>query len=54
MIPLQQNIEQMQEKIAHAPDSGYAIGILIGSLLPFAVLAILGYLLFSYYKNKKQ
>ncbi len=54
MIPLQQNIEQIQEKIAHAPDSGYAIGILIGSLLPFVVLAILGYLLFSYYKNKKQ
>jgi len=54
MIPLQQNIEQIQEKIAHAPDSGYAIGILIGSLLPFGVLAILGYLLFSYYKNKKQ
>ena len=54
MIPLQQNIEQIQEKIAHAPDSGYAIGILIGSLLPLAVLAILGYLLFSYYKNKKQ
>ena len=54
MIPLQQNIEQIQEKIAHAPDSGYAFGILIGSLLPFAVLAILGYLLFSYYKNKNQ
>ncbi|MDO4881550.1 MAG: hypothetical protein Q3983_09735 [Capnocytophaga sp.] len=52
MIPLQQNISEIQEKIANAPDNGYAIGILIGSLLPFAVLAILGYLLISYMKNK--
>ena len=52
MIALQQNIAEIQEKIANAPDNGYVIGILIGSLLPFAVLVALGYLLYSYYKNK--
>ena len=53
MISLQQNIAEIQEKIANAPDNSYAIGVLIGSLLPFVVLVILGYLLYSYYKNKK-
>ena len=52
MIARQQNIAEIQEKIANAPDNGYVIGILIGSLLPFAVLVALGYLLYSYYKNK--
>ena len=54
MISLQQNIAEIQEKIANAPDNSYAIGVLIGSLLPFVVLVILGYLLYSYYKNKNQ
>ena len=42
MIALQQNIAEIQEKIANAPDNGYVIGILIGSLLPFAVLVAWG------------
>ena len=52
MIPLQQNISEIQEKIANAPDNSYAMGVLIGSLLPFVVLVILGYLLYSYMKIK--
>ena len=31
MISLQQNIAEIQEKIANAPDNSYAIGVLIGS-----------------------
>ena len=46
MVPLQQNISEIQEKIANAPDNS------IGSLLPFVVLVILGYLLYSYMKIK--
>ena len=52
MIPLLQNISEIQEKIANAPDNSYARGVLIGSLLPFVVLVILGYLLYSYMKIK--
>ena len=52
MILLQQNISEIQEKIANAPDNSYAMGVLIGSLLPFVVLGILGFLLYSYMKIK--
>ncbi|WGD35906.1 hypothetical protein [Olleya sp. YS] len=47
---LQVNIE---EKIKNAPeDSGYEIGILIGSYLPLIVLVVLAYLLYRYNKNR--
>ena len=42
----------IDEKLSEAPDSGYAIGVLIGSLLPFAILAIAAYLIFRHYKKR--
>lgn len=58
MIPLsllQDNqIDRINQKIAEAPDSSYSIGVVIGNLLPFVVLVILAYLLYSYMKNKPQ
>jgi hypothetical protein len=49
LLLLQQpNIE---EKIKNAPDSGYQLGVLIGSFLPLVVLAGLAY--WMYYRAKK-
>ncbi len=45
----QVNVEQ---KLKDAPDSQYQIGVLIGSFIPFIVLAGIAYLL--YYRAKKQ
>lgn len=44
--------EQITDKLSNAPDGQYGIGILIGSLLPFIVLVLLAYLLYSYMKRK--
>lgn len=44
--------EQINEKLSNAPDGQYGIGILIGNLLPFIVLVLLAYLLYSYMKRK--
>ena len=49
-IALQQiNIE---EKIKNDPNGTYQIGVLIGSFVPFVVLAALAY--FMYYRSKKK
>lgn len=45
---LQVNVE---EKLKNAPDSGYQIGVLIGSLLPFILLIGMAY--WMYYRAKK-
>ncbi len=45
-------LEQINEKISSAPDASYQVGVWIGNLLPFVVLVILAYLLYSYMKNK--
>lgn len=55
MIPLlllaqQINIEQ---KMKDAPDENYHIGVLIGSYLPFVVLAFLAYWTYHRAKNRK-
>jgi len=51
LLILQQiNIE---EKIQNAPDSGYQIGIVIGTYLPFVLLVILAYWAYSRAKNRK-
>lgn len=42
----------IEEKIKNAPDKGYEIGVLIGSMIPFAVLALIAYGI--YYYNKKR
>ena len=46
-----QNVN-IEEKIKNAPDSEYEIGVFIGSMLPFVVLAIIAYAI--YYYNKKR
>lgn len=46
---LQQNIK---EKIENAPDSGYEIGVFIGSMLPFVLLVVIAYLIYKYNKNR--
>jgi hypothetical protein len=50
-IALLQQVE-IEEKIKNAPDSGYEIGVFIGSMIPFVFLVVLAYLI--YYFNKKR
>jgi len=45
-------VEEIKEKIENAPDSGYEIGIVIGTYLPFILLILLAY--FFYYQAKKR
>ncbi|SFU27982.1 hypothetical protein SAMN05216480_101306 [Pustulibacterium marinum] len=52
ILLLQENV--VEEKLKNAPDNGYAIGVLIGYLLPLIVLAAFAYLLFSYMKNRNK
>ncbi|MBA4745430.1 MAG: hypothetical protein H2058_09230 [Muricauda sp.] len=46
----QSNIEKKMEE---APDSAYEIGVVIGSYLPFVVLAAIAYAIFYYTKKNK-
>ncbi|WP_318311182.1 hypothetical protein [Flagellimonas crocea] len=46
----QSNIEK---KIKEAPDSAYEIGVVIGSYLPFVVLAGIAYAIYRYNKKKR-
>ena len=47
---LQINIE---EKIKNAPDKNYETGIIIGTYLPFVLLAALAYFIYYKAKNRK-
>jgi hypothetical protein len=51
LIALLQQVD-IDEKIKNAPDNGYMIGVWIGYILPFAVLAGLAWLM--YRKAKKR
>lgn len=42
----------INEKIKNAPNDNYEIGVFIGTMLPFAVLVIIAYLIYRYNKNK--
>jgi formate/nitrite transporter FocA (FNT family) len=44
------NIDQ---KLKHAPDNGYAIGVWIGNLAPFVLLVGLAYWMYYRSKNRK-
>ena len=44
------NIDQ---KLKNAPDSGYAIGVWIGNILPFVLLAGAAYWMYYRSKNRK-
>ncbi|MBW8245034.1 hypothetical protein K1F50_19675 [Muricauda oceani] len=46
----QSNIEKKMEE---APDSAYEIGVVIGSYLPFVVLAVIAYAIYHYTKKKR-
>ena len=43
----------LDEKIKNAPDNGYLIGVWIGYILPFTVLAIIAYVMYYRAKNRK-
>lgn len=47
----QVNVEQ---KLKDAPDGQYQIGVLIGSFVPFVVLAVIAYILYYRAKKKEQ
>ncbi len=41
------------EKVKHAPDGSYQIGIAIGSFLPFVILVGIAYWMYYRSKNRK-
>ena len=43
----------INEKIKHAPDGGYLIGVWIGYILPFAVLVGVAYLMYNRAKKRQ-
>jgi len=43
----------IEEKIKNAPDKGYEIGVVIGTYLPFVLLALLAYLVYYKARNRK-
>ena len=53
MTPLILLLQQVniEEKLKNSPDSGYQIGVLIGSFLPLVLLAGAAY--YIYYRAKK-
>ncbi len=52
LVALQQvNIAQ---KIKQAPDGNYQIGVLIGSFIPFVILVVLAYWMYSRAKKRDQ
>ena len=42
----------ISNKVKNAPDSGYEIGVFIGSMLPFVILVVVAYLIYRYNKNR--
>jgi len=51
LILLLQQVD-IEEKMKNAPDSGYEIGVVIGTYLPFVALVGIAY--FVYYKAKNR
>ena len=51
LLTILQNVD-IEKKLKDAPDSQYEIGVFIGSMLPFVVLAIIAYAIYRYNKNK--
>ena len=43
---------EIEKKLDEAPDNAYAIGVFIGSLLPFVLLVAAAYLIFRYQKRR--
>jgi len=51
MVLLQQ--PDIQKKMEEAPDSAYEIGVVIGTYLPFVILAGIAYAIYYYNKKKR-
>lgn len=43
----------VEDKIKNAPDKNYEIGVVIGTYLPFILLAALAYFIYHKAKNRK-
>lgn len=43
----------IEEKMKNAPDSGYEIGVVIGTYLPFVLLVGVAYFVYHKAKNRK-
>ncbi|WP_199913411.1 hypothetical protein [Flagellimonas amoyensis] len=43
----------IEKKMQEAPDGSYEIGVVIGSYLPFVVLAGIAYAIYHYNKKKR-
>jgi hypothetical protein len=52
LISLLQQVD-VNEKIKHAPNSGYLIGVWIGNILPFALIAGVAYYMYSRAKKRQ-
>ena len=52
LLSIIQTVEDIEEKIEKAPDSSYEIGVFIGSMLPFVVLALIAYAIYIYNKRR--
>ncbi len=42
----------IEEKLKNATDSGYQVGVIIGSFIPFVVLVLLAYWMYSSAKKR--
>lgn len=54
MLPIVVQQVNIAQKIKEAPDGSYQIGVLIGSFIPFLVLAGLAYWMYSRAKKRGQ
>ena len=52
ILPLLLQVD-IEEKMQNAPDKGYEIGVVIGTYLPFVILVVIAYFMFSRFKNRK-
>ena len=53
LISLFQNVD-VAEKLKNAPDSGYQIGVVIGSFIPFVVLIGIAYWMYNRAKKRDE
>jgi hypothetical protein len=53
IISLLQKVD-VAEKIKNAPDSGYQIGVIIGSFIPFVILIGIAYWMYNRAKKRDE
>ena len=53
IIPLVVQVD-VAEKIKNAPDSGYQIGVIIGSFIPFVILIGIAYWMYNRAKKRDE